>query len=72
MKMVTSKTIRKNVARYAAMAQLSVIRNYDDSYTIRDNVIGYNVFQNVDKDWVVRTIYDSLYMKRSMETRSLA
>lgn len=71
MKMVSSKTIAKNVAKYAAMADLLVIHKYDGLYTIRDTVIGYDVFTNVDRAWVIRTVYDTLYMKRSSEARSL-
>lgn len=70
--MVSSKTIAKNITKYAAMASLSVVKNYDGSYTIHDNVIGYDVFKNVDRAWVIRTVYDSIYMQRCMETRSLA
>jgi hypothetical protein len=72
MKIASSNTIRKNINKYAATVDLSIVKNYDGSYNIFDNVIGYNVFTNVNMAWVVRTIYDSMYMRKSMESRSLA
>jgi hypothetical protein len=64
-------TIRKNVAKYAAKVGLRVDRNYDGTYNLFDLVIGYNVFTNVDMEWVVRTIYDSLSMSNDTKNRSL-
>jgi len=64
-------TIRKNVAKYAAKVGLRVDRNYDGTYNLFDLVIGYNVFTNVDMEWVVRTIYESLSMSNDTKNRSL-
>lgn len=61
--MVSSKTIDKNINKYAAMVELSIIRNLDGSYNVKDNVIGYNAFTNVDRAWAVRVIHDALYMQ---------
>lgn len=61
--MVSSKTINKNINKYAALVGLSIIRNLDGSYNVKDNVIGYNAFTKVDRAWVVRVVHDALYMQ---------
>jgi hypothetical protein len=61
--MVSSKTINKNINKYAALVGLSIIRNLDGSYNVKDNVIGYNAFTSVDRTWAVRVVHDALYMQ---------
>ena len=64
--MVSSKTIAKNINKYAAMVGLSIIRNLDGSYNVRDNVVGYNAFEKVDRAWTIRVVHDALYAERHM------
>ncbi len=69
MNMPSAQTIRSNIDVYAAKVGLTIVRNSNGSYTIHDNVVGYDPFTNVDMDWVVRTVEDSLYMELAASGR---
>jgi hypothetical protein len=64
MKIPKEKTIRGKINGYAYKVGLTIVKNFDGSYSLFDIRMAYYTHKNVDMNTVVRVVIDEMYARK--------